>query len=106
MLNQSQSVPVAILFIGIFALSALVGCNETVEPKKDELETVVVVPDPLVMLVVGDADVGERIARQWRALEEVNYLAHCRCIHLSVLCAEPVGFGCRYRYCLQSIHVA
>ena len=70
MLNQSKLVPVAILFIGIFALSALVGCNETVEPKKDELETVVVVPDPLVMLVVGDADVGERIARQWRALED------------------------------------
>ncbi|MGY8750243.1 MAG: hypothetical protein ACKVHR_19555 [Pirellulales bacterium] len=70
MLNQSKSVPVEILFIGIFALSALVGCNETVEPKKDDLETAVVVPDPLVMLVVGDADVGERIARQWRALED------------------------------------
>ncbi|MDA7859365.1 hypothetical protein OAU26_04335 [Mariniblastus sp.] len=70
MFYRSTSVPVAILLIGFCVLSTLVGCNETVEPKLEMPENIVVKPDPLVMLVVGDEGVGDRIARQWRALED------------------------------------
>ena len=70
MLCTSRFVPAVVLFISFCALSALVGCKETVQSKKDVPEPVVVKPDPLVMLVVGDEGVGERIARQWRALED------------------------------------
>lgn len=70
MLCHSRSVPVMVLFVGCCTLFALVGCNETVQSKQDVSEPIVVKPDPLVMLVVGDEGVGERIARQWRALED------------------------------------
>ena len=70
MLGRNQSVSVAILLIGICTLFALAGCNETEELKPEFVEPVAVKPDPLAMLVVGETGVGDRIARQWRALED------------------------------------
>eukprot|EP01047_Picozoa_sp_COSAG01_P002875 COSAG01_NODE_80_length_27941_cov_1123.754687_11_plen_511_part_00 len=64
------SVSLAVLIISFCALAGLTGCNETVEPEREVAEPVAVKPDPLVMLIVGEAGVGDRIARQWRALED------------------------------------
>lgn len=69
-LNHTTSASLVILLIGFFLLSGLAGCNETVEPEQKVAAPVAVKPDPLVMLVVGELEVGNRIARQWQALED------------------------------------
>ena len=69
-LNHTTSASLVMLLIGFFLLSGLAGCNETVEPEQKVAAPVAVKPDPLVMLVVGELEVGNRIARQWQALED------------------------------------
>jgi ABC-type glycerol-3-phosphate transport system substrate-binding protein len=49
------------------ALTLTVGCEKKPTQIEDEGETQVDIPDPLVVLVVGEPELGTRIVRQWSA---------------------------------------
>ena len=56
-----------LLLILAFLLSAVTGCKNNIESSDDEQVDVVYAPNPLKVLVVGEAQLGPRIARQWSA---------------------------------------
>ena len=56
------------LLIGLcLALTITVGCEKKPPKNEASTEAQVDIPDPLVVLLVGDSELGPRISRQWSA---------------------------------------
>ena len=71
-LNRASARWVFVNRICLFAcfclvLSSLVGCKPEPDTGTQAVEEEVAIPDPLTVLVIGDAPLGQRISRQWSA---------------------------------------
>ena len=62
------------VFIGILLLASLLivltGCPQPEEGQSQKSTLTVAPPDPLKLLVIGDAEIGPRLVRQWKAHQE------------------------------------
>ncbi len=56
------------ILIGLcFVVSLIPGCQKTPDSRDEPVDVQIDIPDPLCVLVVGDSELGQRVARQWSA---------------------------------------